>query len=688
MAVAVRAPDGKLTDPETVVADIRERIRHAQEDRKRFEGTWHLNLAAAAGDTARVWDRFSRVLARPPDYDEAESYHADRITEFRAAQLGEMQSDDDRPELLVAQEGSDAASLIAEQLNQAVGHGWEYEWGAAEALLEMRRKALDLGTCAVRARFDPTAGPLRKAGDGTPLEMPVGPDGPFRSIRDATGYVAGLAEQGQTAKFRPIHEGRTRFEVGSAFNLLVPAGIYYERDFPHFTWVRPRPLDQVQGEYGAVAADLTEDTDIGSLDGIGTRESAGQAGGLNPVAGRVRGHIWVFTHYELPCPKYPKGRVVILAGSDMRLLDIRDELPYTGPDGSYRTGVAFFHWWRRSDAFWSRAFVEALRDPQRMIDRRRQQEMKIIDHGMPKVFLKEKGRPKVKPAGIPLEAVILPNDADPPEFFQGIGPGPWMEASIASYTEDMAHAATIGPVLLGENPDNAQTYGQLALLNERERGKRQHMFAEHDLAISYLVECGVHDIRRYWPDSKQVLVSGEQNELQARMFSKSVIPDFYVVRPARGAVKPRSQGAELKRIEDVFAAAVQARVADQRWVKWFADSQAAGKALPVPGDPASEQLDKAQLENDLMQQGQLPPVAYYDNVEIHVPEHRRAQDRALMAGDMDTFLLFERHNKMHEQQAMENQMRLAQTAPPALPPDTTGGEPPPSPSPSAQPQLA
>ena len=674
MAVALRRPDGQLTDPDDVAAEIRERIRHAQEDRRRFEGAWHLNLAAAAGDTNRVWDRFNRVLARPPGYDEADAYHADRITEFRAAQLGELQAEDDRPELLTAHEGSDQAQAVARQINAAVGHAWEYEWDADMALLEARRKCLDLGVSAIRSRFDPTAGPRREAADGKPLDMPVGPDGPFTKISDARRYVAEIAERGQIAKFRPINEGRTRWEVGSAFNLLVPAGIYHERDFPHFTWVRPRPVDTVREEYGSVAAGLQEDTDIGSLDGMSAREY-GDRPGHDTVAGRVRGHVWVFTHYEFPCPRYPQGRIVVLAGSDMQLLDVTDRLSYQAPDGTWRAGVAFLHWWRRSDAFWSRAFVEALRDPQRMIDRRRQQEIRIIDLGMPKVFMKERSKPKVKPSGVPLEAVYLPNDADPPEFFQGIGPGPWMRESVDAYSEDMAHAATIGPVLLGENPENAQTYGQLALLNERESGKRVHITAEHDLQIAYLVECGVHDIREYWPDKKQVLVSGAANELQAQLFSKSVIPDLYVVRAAKGAAKPRTQGAQLKLIEDIFQAAVQARVADQRWVKWLADSTKAGQALPVPDDPASEQTDKAQLENDLMLQGQQPPVAYYDNLEIHVPEHRRAQDRALMADDMDSFVRIEQHVKAHEQRALENAQQLAEVGPP--PPEPVPAEPPP-----------
>ena len=64
-------------------------IRHARRPLP-VRGRLAFNLAAAAGDTNRT-DRFNRVLARPR-LRQADAYHADRITELRAAQLGELQA--------------------------------------------------------------------------------------------------------------------------------------------------------------------------------------------------------------------------------------------------------------------------------------------------------------------------------------------------------------------------------------------------------------------------------------------------------------------------------------------------------------------------------------------------------------------------------------------------------------------
>jgi hypothetical protein len=79
----------------------------------------------------------------------------------------------------------------------------------------------------------------------------------------------------------------------------------------------------------------------------------------------------------------------VLAGTRCRLLDVDDELPYKTPTARPPLRHRYFHWWRLNDRFWSRAFIEPMKDPQRLINRRETQNAEIIDRGMPKVFTKE-----------------------------------------------------------------------------------------------------------------------------------------------------------------------------------------------------------------------------------------------------------------------------------------------------------
>ena len=82
-----------------LVEPIKQRLMAARDARKAYEPTWHSNLAFAAGKHWLQWDRFQRMLVMPQELKDKELYTADVITEYRTTTLGELGSDDDRPEL-------------------------------------------------------------------------------------------------------------------------------------------------------------------------------------------------------------------------------------------------------------------------------------------------------------------------------------------------------------------------------------------------------------------------------------------------------------------------------------------------------------------------------------------------------------------------------------------------------------
>ena len=118
-------------------------------------------------------------LAFPRELYDRELYTTDVITEYRTTALGELGSDDDRPELLLRRDDQPSEDF-QKQLNRAIGWGWDYEWRGDEVLNEVRRLCIDLGTAAVRCRFDPTVGPLLAEQvphlNGEPVLDPEAPD--------------------------------------------------------------------------------------------------------------------------------------------------------------------------------------------------------------------------------------------------------------------------------------------------------------------------------------------------------------------------------------------------------------------------------------------------------------------------------------------------------------------------------
>jgi hypothetical protein len=646
-------------DRDQDVRDVRERLREARSDRKRYEPTWLSNLAFAAGKHWLVWHPNSQSLRMidelDPRWEDRELFTADIITEQRAAALGELQSDDDRPELLLAQPGEEAEELQG-FINRAIEHGWDYEWRGDDAIIDVRRKVLDFGVSALRCRFDPTQGPVRQG------SVPHQGGKPVLDLEQAHK----LMENGPRpdVQMREIHEGRITWEPLSPFALLVPPGIVHERSFPWEGVVAPVLLDTVQEEYGAAAQGMTEDGDIGSILGLGAKEVDSPSGNGDGSRSRLRGHVWLYTYYERPTRNYPKGRKIVLGGSDMRLLDYQEELPYKAPDGSYRSGIHYFHWWRLNDRFWSRSFVETLKDPQRLLNRRQTQKNEIIDRSMPFVLVEE-GHDPPERTGAPMEIISIKTAGGEPKVVSPLTSTDHFDRDMEVLREHAAHASTLSALRLGENPQNVQTYSQLALLNENESQKRQHIVEEHKEAIRGAVEDSVYDIRTYWGDEKKILVGGPEDRLQAHTFMSSKVPDFYVVRVAKGAAKPRTQGAELKKIDDIW----QAVVATSSPVspKWLQDSYEAGEALPLPDIPSDIHLDKAHYENELMAQGKDIPVAYYDPHTVHIPIHREGQVRAELSGDMETWRREETHIQEHLAAAQANAEQNAQMLAPGGP---------------------
>lgn len=662
--LAVVNQGGALVGARELTKEIRDKIADARDDRKRYEPTWHSNLAFAAGKFWLRWNGNTRELQFPSELVGRELYSADVITEYRTTALGELGSDDDRPQLLLRHDDQPSEDY-QEQLNKAMAYGWEHEWRADEALEEVRRLALDLGTAAMRCRFDPTVGPVKAENiphvDGKPVLDP----------EQARELLANGPNP--DVEMKSIREGRIRWEPLSPFNLLVPPGVPNERDFPWECVVRPALLSSVKAEYGDVAADLKEDTDVGSVLGLDSKAemsdtiSLGISGG---TSGRLRGHVWLYTYYERPCPDYPNGRTIVFGGGKMKPLRIEERLPYQRANGDYCSGIAYFHWWRVTGRFWSRALVESMKDVQRAINKRRTQTNEIIDRGLPAIFVESNSKAKER-RGLANELIELEPHERQPVFFDGVKPGEWMFSDVEAAREDLEHATGIRGPRLGDNPVNVTTYAQLALLNENDMVKRSMIRSQHKLAIADIVESTVYDIRTYWGPQKQIALAGSDDKVDAAVFNASSMPPFFIVRIPKGSTQPRSQGAELKKIEDVWLAAVNsgAVMLNQiEWVRWYKDSLDDGQALELPDVGLSDHEDKAELENELMEQGGEPPVQYYDPIQVHVPIHRSAQIRAEEVGDIELWARIEAHVQAHILKVQETEQTMAQIAQPVAPP--------------------
>ena len=668
-SLALADANGVLAPLDPLLKPVRDRLRQGRDYRRTYlEPHWQVNLAFAAGQHWLGWHDQTRTLRTiqelDPRYRDRELVTADVITEYRTTALGELNSDDDRPQLLLRRDDQPSEDF-QKVLNRALEWGWDNEWDGDRVLREARRLCLDLGTSAVRCRFDPTVGPI--VAENVPHVGGVPVLDPERAMEL---MAAGPRDD---VEMRPIRQGKIRWEPLSAFNLLVPPGVPHEAEFPWECVVRPAPLASVQAEYGAAAAELKEDTDVGSLMGISSSEgSAGTYGYLTEGGGqpqRLKGHVWLFTYYERPTPRYPDGRTIVFAGNKMKPLRAENRLPYVTPDGTPSSGISYFHWWRVTGRFWSRGLVEAMKDPQRIVNKRRTQINEIIDRGLPYVMVERNSAAKER-KGLAVELVeIGPNERAPVES-KGINPGEWMYHDIQEMRVDIEHATGIRGPRLGENPVNVTTFAQLALLIENDQVKRQEILSEHKLSIGHLVEASVYDMRTYWGPDRVLTLAGDEDIAESIDFNATQIPPFFVVKVAKGAIKPRSQAAELKKIEDIWNAAIASgayMTAPHDWVEWLKESLELGQALDLPEGGVDAHADKAELENHLLTAGQPMPVQYYDPPNVHIPIHREAQIEAELAGNVQVWAAIEEHVQQHVLTAQATAATMSRMVPPPAP---------------------
>lgn len=650
-------PKPLLSDQD--LARYRKWIAAAKADRRRFEINWQESAHFVAGQhwvEYRPFGRGGRFVT--PQLKRGQMrYTAEKIAPLRQTLLGEMSMDDDRPQLLFRADDLPTEDF-ADVANDALAAGWETEWIGDRVLMDVKRIVIDYGTAAARCLFDPTAGPVRVK------QVPHDDNGPILDPGKAAAYVADQQAAGESANLKTIHEGRIRWDAGTPFNILVPAGVKREDKFPWECWVEPVHIDKVKEQYGARAATLKPEA-IQDVNATSDGTSPAMAGSDHNVEAtgqaKLEDHVFLYTLSIRPCRDWPDGRVVVFAGAELRPLEVRSQLPYKAPDGTRRSGIHYFHFLRLSDRFWSRAFLDLVKEGQRAANTALSQISEHISRGQAYVLVQEGAI--AKRSGVPVEVVyVKPNMAEPKPV-PGVPVGAWMFEWVNQIATDLKDASGMQDVLQGSNPTNVGNYSQLALLQEQAKRGFDPILTDFKETTGHLVEDSVSAIRQYWGRDRLLAIEGPDGTLKAFNFDATKIPDFYRVYVAKGAALPRSQAAQLKKIDDIAAYSINS--GQPVPVSWLVESQNAGKPMELPPTDRHDDLDKALFENTQLLEGVIPQVEYYEDHAAHVQVHRSIQARADATGDTQVSAGCEQHIQAHLAQAAANATAQQTGQPPA-----------------------
>lgn len=626
------------------------RATAARNHRRRFEKVWmESGLFAAGQQWVEYNTRTHRALVPDPQTGRKKRSH-DVLMQYVWTVMGAVAADDFRPLMVAGQDGQESEDA-ADYVNKALAYAWEREFDGDEVVHDLLLDLVIYGTAAIRCRYDRSAGPLISE------QMPYREGEPILDPAERTRVMGeSYSENGVVSPVQmgALREGKIVWESLSPWNLLPQPGIARERDLSWEIVVRPVPIDDLRERFPEQAGALRPES-IESMDVLGTPKQDDRGG---QTGEELEEHVLVYTGYERPGPRNPNGECVVFTRKTMLGQPVK-QLPYDD-----KNGIVYFRWWPVNKRFWGRGFIEPGMEPQRTLNKRETQVDEIIDRSMPKVLMTRRTARKMKvPKGLVMEVVELPDGSDPPQIENGPGPGTWMDNELARLPDAVADALGVKRVALGENPPGIGNYSQYVAVKEQEAVKLGPISQRFNIGLANLAMVTVPAMKR-WPDSKKLLIVGEEDQLEVLRWNKSKVPDDFLFRPAKRGSQPRGVGAELAKVNDLWAAALATQVVMRNpipWLDWYQQSQEAGKVQPLPDDGFAEQQHKAALEDLVMEhQGRPVPVSPSDIAEIHIPEHDRTisqlNERALAEGDQEAALAaqaIEQHKQMHLMMAQQ-----------------------------------
>lgn len=556
------------------------------------------------------------------------------LDQYLLTAIGRMAANDYMPNFLSATQDENSTQ-ITQQLNDAFRWGWENEWDGDRKVMALLRLLSVDGTCAIRVRYD------RKYGDKVG-DFPLKDGRPITDPKEARAYVQSLSEQGSTADFMTLREGKVCWEVLSYDQFLTPPGTEYPEDFPWVIINRPINVAEIKSRYGKMAEGIEEE-ELESSESL-----TGGLGFPDEKHSKLSGKAMVYTGYEMPTSDSPKGRTIVFTKDT--LLDYFPHLPIEDhPQGAHH-GVHFFRWQVVPGRFAGKAFIENGIGAQTIRNKRITQIDTIIDRNMPKVFVEEQSlaRPRT---GEPMEVIEVHPGAPLPQVSQGVPPGKWMLDDIAMQDANLEKNMGMRSISLGQPPQGVSAYSAMALLSENDSLKLDPIALELRMNMVALA-WNTMELMRFWPREKQMEIAGPDGALRSFLFTSNQIPARYLVTIPRQGSLPRSQAAELQKVNDIWNAA--ASIGQPLSLDWYVQSLNAGKPQKLPPQLTNVSKHKAELENIVMYHTkQVVPVSPEDDDAAHAEIHgqyKQQFDAMAMSGDASAHeisAILEQHRQEH-----------------------------------------
>jgi hypothetical protein len=587
-----------------LIRETNDKFSKWKESRKIHEQQWFLNASFYRGQQNVEWNQYRNILEQDPAPKHRVRLNVNRIFPKIRSRLAKFQKS--RPQPVVVPASTDRDDELNARATQKV---LDYLWRKLRLELLYKDALLWASFCGKSFwwfYWDATETARVK------VQNPLDPQNPL--VQDA-------------------QLGDVCVELGSPFEMLVPdLGIARVGEQPEIMRVKMREVEEIKGRYADKAKFITADTsyqEVFHFERMISSMSSKGAHGMQLIEGRTNGddkrhsHVVVKELFTRPCPKYPKGRYVVVAGNV--LLKAQDELPYDfGKNKSNPFPVVEFIDTAMVGQFWPPTVIEQLISIQReynLVRSKVAEQLRMM--AFPKVLVAKQHQlaPNAwtSESGEVVEFIALP----------GIpGPQPWFPPNIAAdawrmlelIEKEFDQITQIYPASEGMS-GGAESGFQTNLLQEAADSAHVPDIRSHEMSVedaSYKLRAMA---KQGYTLPRLITVAGRNFEPDIFEFSKDQIDEHADIVVQVGSGMPFLKHARIQSALELWDRGILGQPGDPE------ASRKMLRAIDMPGLEAAQEESQrdekaAKIENlTLTNEQPIEPPQFYDNHQVHYVVH-------------------------------------------------------------------
>jgi len=612
-------------DETALVQFVDNEFKRRQDERRPYELQWRLNIAFVEGNQYVDVNPVGMTLEEIPQmfwWQEREVFnHIAPTVETRTAKLGRM-----RP-IMKVRPGSNAqedirAAKVGTQLTKTI----YYDQDIQNKLTEFSAWMEVCGSVFSKNVWNPNLGAV--------IAMMEGPDGQPIEVREGDLECIVVPPQ-EIYPDSPYHQGVKNCR-----------SIIHARNFH---------IDEVEEIWGK-KVDSDEATAMQlqrSMIGVGGLGYG--MGGFRFFETRLKDHALVKEYWEMPSKKYPKGRLIIVASK--KLLYYTEELPYMiGQDGTYALPFVKVDCIERPGCFWGRTVVERLIPLQRRYNALRNRKAEYLNRAAIGHWLVQEESIDLdtfeQDAGSPGAITLYKRGFNKPEMAQTPPLPAAFETELSSLLQEMSMISGVSELSRqSAPPPNVKSGVALSLIQEQDDTRLSSTAANLEV---FIVENGKQWLRFYKqfvPGVRTLRAIGKNNVVELIDWTGADIrSEDVIIESASSLAESPAQRRQM--VFDLIGTGLfneNSGISKEDRNKIL---EAIDMGLWDAADDDDElHISKAERENRVLTQGQLPPAVSYDDHVLHISRHNKfrltTDYEELLAQVPEIEQIFEAHVQMH-----------------------------------------